>query len=99
MVVAYAELHAVSNFTFLRGASHPEELVARAAQLNYSALAITDECSLAGVVRVGDQAAQVGVPAPILREQDDRRGRLVVVHGHLRAHDERHAPRLRPRSR
>ena len=48
---AYAELHCLSNFTFLRGASHPEELVARAARLGYSALAITDECSLAGVVR------------------------------------------------
>ena len=48
---AYAELHAVSNFTFLRGASHPEELVARAANLGYAALALTDECSLAGVVR------------------------------------------------
>lgn len=47
----YAELHAVSNFTFLRGASHPEELVAQAAALGYSALAITDECSLAGIVR------------------------------------------------
>jgi len=47
----YAELHCVSNFTFLRGASHPDELVARAARLGYTALAITDECSLAGVVR------------------------------------------------
>ncbi|BAU47352.1 DNA polymerase [Sulfurifustis variabilis] len=48
---AYAELHCLSNFSFLRGASHPEELVARAKQLGYSALALTDECSLAGVVR------------------------------------------------
>ena len=48
---AYAELQCVSNFSFLRGASHPEQLVARAAALGYSALAITDECSLAGVVR------------------------------------------------
>jgi error-prone DNA polymerase len=47
----YAELHCVSNFTFLRGASHPEELIARAAVLGYTALALTDECSLAGVVR------------------------------------------------
>ncbi|TMG76110.1 MAG: PHP domain-containing protein, partial [Betaproteobacteria bacterium] len=43
----YAELHALSNFSFLRGASHPEELVARAHALGYSALALTDECSLA----------------------------------------------------
>ncbi len=47
----YAELHCISNFTFLRGASHPEELVQRAAELGYAALAVTDECSLAGVVR------------------------------------------------
>jgi error-prone DNA polymerase len=48
---AYAELHCLSNFSFLRGASHPEELVRRAAELGYTALAITDECSLAGVAR------------------------------------------------
>ena len=48
---AFAELHAVSNFSFLRGASHPEELVERAWQLGYAAIAITDECSVAGVVR------------------------------------------------
>jgi error-prone DNA polymerase len=48
---AYAELHCLSNFSFLRGASHPEELVARALEQGYAALAITDECSLAGVVR------------------------------------------------
>jgi error-prone DNA polymerase len=47
----YAELHCLSNFSFLRGASHPEELVARAAALGYAALALTDECSLAGIVR------------------------------------------------
>ena len=41
---AYAELHCLSNFTFLRGASHPEELVQRAAALGYRALALTDEC-------------------------------------------------------
>jgi error-prone DNA polymerase len=47
----YAELHCVTNFTFLRGASHPQELVEQAALLGYTALAITDECSVAGVVR------------------------------------------------
>jgi error-prone DNA polymerase len=47
----YAELHCVSNFTFLRGASHPQELVERASELGYTAIAITDECSVAGVVR------------------------------------------------
>jgi error-prone DNA polymerase len=47
----YAELHCLTNFSFLRGASRPEELVQRAAELGYTALAITDECSVAGVVR------------------------------------------------
>ena len=58
----YAELHAISNFTFLRGASHPEELVRRAAGLGYAALALTDECSLAGVVRAHRAAREVGLP-------------------------------------
>jgi len=47
----YAELHCLSNFSFLRGASHPEELIERAVALGYRALALTDECSFAGVVR------------------------------------------------
>jgi error-prone DNA polymerase len=47
----YAELHALSNFSFLRGASHPEELLGRAEELGYAALALTDECSFAGLVR------------------------------------------------
>jgi error-prone DNA polymerase len=47
----YAELHCLSNFTFLRGASHPHELIEQADALGYSALAITDECSVAGTVR------------------------------------------------
>ena len=47
----YAELHCITNFTFLRGASHPQELVVQADMLGYTALAITDECSVAGVVR------------------------------------------------
>ena len=59
---AYAELHCLSNFTFLRGASHPEELVQRAAELGYSALAITDECSLAGVVRAHMAAKDCKLP-------------------------------------
>ena len=51
MLPDYAELYCLSNFTFLRGASHPEELVERAQALGYAALAITDECSVAGAVR------------------------------------------------
>jgi error-prone DNA polymerase len=57
----YAELHCLSNFTFLRGASHAEELVERAHELNYTALAITDECSLAGIVRAHMAAQKYGL--------------------------------------
>jgi error-prone DNA polymerase len=57
----YAELHCLSNFSFLRGASHPEELVERASALGYSALAITDECSVAGVVRAHVAAKKLGL--------------------------------------
>jgi error-prone DNA polymerase len=58
---AYAELHCISNFTFLRGASHPEELVRRAAELGYSAIALTDECSVAGVVRAHMTARETNI--------------------------------------
>jgi error-prone DNA polymerase len=58
----YAELHALTNFSFLRGASRPEELVLEALRLKYRALAITDECSLAGVVRAHVAAKQCGLP-------------------------------------
>jgi error-prone DNA polymerase len=57
---AYAELHCLSNFSFLRGASQPAELVKRARELGYTALAITDECSLAGVVRAHTAARDLG---------------------------------------
>ncbi|WP_408468700.1 PHP domain-containing protein, partial [Paraburkholderia graminis] len=62
MLPAYAELFCLSNFSFLRGASHAEELAERAAQLGYSALAITDECSLAGVVRAHVAAKEAKLP-------------------------------------
>jgi len=58
---AYAELHCLSNFSFLRGASHPEELVEQAAAQGYGALALTDECSLAGVVRAHLAAKAAGL--------------------------------------
>ncbi|ANB73647.1 error-prone DNA polymerase [Paraburkholderia phytofirmans OLGA172] len=62
MLPAYAELFCFSNFTFLHGASHAEELSERAAQLGYSALAVTDECSLAGVVRAHVAAKKAKLP-------------------------------------
>ncbi|MCD2513359.1 error-prone DNA polymerase [Comamonas endophytica] len=58
---AYAELRCISNFTFLRGASQPDELVKRAKALGYGALALTDECSLAGIVRAHVAAKQEGI--------------------------------------
>jgi error-prone DNA polymerase len=61
----YAELFCFSNFTFLRGASHAEELAERAAQLGYAGLAITDECSLAGVVRAHVAAKEAKLPLVI----------------------------------
>ncbi|MCG2582943.1 error-prone DNA polymerase [Massilia sp. TS11] len=71
----YAELFCMSNFSFLRGASHAEELAARAAQLGYKALAITDECSLAGVVRAHAEAKRAGLPF------------IVGAHFHLQRRD------------
>ncbi len=58
---AYAELHCRTNFSFLEGASHPGELVGRAAELGYEALAITDACSVAGVVRAHEAAREQGL--------------------------------------
>jgi len=51
MKISYSALHCLTNFSFLRGASHAEQLVARAIELGYSAIAITDECSVSGMVR------------------------------------------------
>ncbi|MFQ6004191.1 MAG: error-prone DNA polymerase [Woeseia sp.] len=65
-MTAYAELHAISNFTFLRGASHPEELVETATALGYAALAITDECSVSGIVRAHVAARDAGLEKLII---------------------------------
>ncbi len=57
----YAELQATSNFTFLRGGSHPDELVRQAARLGLSAIAIADRNSLAGIVRAHQAAKDAGI--------------------------------------
>lgn len=76
----YAELHAVSNFTFLRGASHPEELVETAVKLGYEALAITDECSMSGIVRAHSAAKASGLRKLIIgSELMLQSGRKLVV--------------------
>ena len=59
-MTAYAELQAASNFSFLRGAAHPDELVERAKELGLTALALTDRNSLAGVVRAHSAAKEAG---------------------------------------
>lgn len=60
-LAGYAELHCLTNYSFLRAASHPDELVQRAVDLGYNALAITDRHSLAGVVRAHAAAKPLGL--------------------------------------
>ena len=69
---AYAELHCLTNFSFQRGASNPEEMVERAYQLGYAALAITDECSVAGIVRA--HVALRDLPAKLDEYERDHPG-------------------------
>jgi error-prone DNA polymerase len=57
----YVELHCKSNFSFLEGASHPDELVERAAEIGYAGMALTDRESLAGVVRGSTPAKELGL--------------------------------------
>ena len=77
--VRYAELHARSNFTFLTGASHPEELVESAHALGLSALAITDVNTLAGVVRAHVEAKTRGLPLIIGSEVQFQAGPRAVL--------------------
>ncbi len=60
-MTAYAELQVTSNFSFLRGGAHPEELVLRAAELGHHAIALTDRNTLAGVVRGHVAAKEAGI--------------------------------------
>jgi len=60
--VPYAELHCHSNFSFLDGASHPEELVEEAARLGLTALALTDHDGFYGIVRFAEAAAALQIP-------------------------------------
>ena len=80
----YVELRCISNFTFLRGASAPDELVERAKELGYQGLAITDECSLAGVVRAHVAAKEVGLPLLLgsqfcIQPRDDSEAAFALV--------------------
>ncbi len=85
----YAELCCQSCYSFLHGASHPDELVERAARLGYHALALTDECSLAGVVKAHVAAREQGLKLLIGSLMKLRDGGAVVVlasgrHGYAR---------------
>lgn len=77
--MSYAELTCISNFTFQYGASHAQELVRRAKQLNYAALAITDECSLAGIVRAHEAAVEEKIPLIVGSYFRCEHGRLVLL--------------------
>jgi len=78
--MSYAELHCLSCYSFLRSASHPHELVERAAMLGYRALAITDECSFAGVVKAHVAAKAAGIQLIIGSELNLEEGiRLVAL--------------------
>ena len=79
MSAGYAELHCLSNFTFLRGASHPEELIAQAHALGYRGLALTDECSVAGIVRAHVAARERGFALVVGSEFSTADGPRVVV--------------------
>ena len=84
----YAELHCRTNFSFQVGASHAEELVARAHALGYTALAITDECSVAGLVRAHAEAKKLGLKllagSEFMLDGGDGRFRLIALAHNLK---------------
>ena len=85
----YAELVCCSNFSFQYGASHPLELVQRAKDLGYAALAIADECSLAGVVRAHEAAKAVGIKLIVGSQfRLDAGDRLVLLAPNHEAHSQ-----------
>ncbi len=79
MTAEYAELHCLSNFSFQRGASSARELFERAVRLGYRALAITDECTLAGIVRAWQASKEVGLPLIIGSEVQIEGGLKLVL--------------------
>ncbi len=79
MSIDYAELHCLSNFSFQRGASSALELFQRAKKQGYQALAITDECTLAGIVRAWQAAKSVELPLIIGSEIRIENGPKLVL--------------------
>ena len=89
MSATYAELHCLSNFSFQRGASSAEELFARAKQQGYQALAITDECTLAGIVRAWQASLKVELPLIVGSEVRIENGpKLVLLVENLRGYQQ-----------
>ncbi len=101
-VVPYAELHCHTNFSFLDGASHPEELAVEAARLGLEALAVTDHNGFYGVVRFAEAAKAVGLATVFGTEitLTARRDGSLLEHSVARS-ETRHADadRHRPRPR
>jgi error-prone DNA polymerase len=79
MSLKYAELHCLSNFSFQRGASSAKELFERAAQHGYRALAITDECTLAGIVRAWQASKEAELPLIVGSEFSIEAGPKLVL--------------------
>ncbi|MBY6222990.1 error-prone DNA polymerase [Ferrimonas balearica] len=75
----FAQLRSASNYSFLQGASHPDELVQQAAELGYDALALTDECSLAGVVKAHMAAKSAGLKLIVGSEFVQDQDRLILL--------------------
>ncbi|MDB6048025.1 MAG: polymerase alpha subunit [Pseudomonas sp.] len=75
----YVELHCLSNFSFQRGASSAKELFERAQRHGYQALAITDECTLAGIVRAWQASRETGLPMITGSEMRIEHGPAVVL--------------------
>src|SRR5580692_1234560 len=82
---AYAELQVTSNFSFLRGGSHPNELVEQAAALGLAAIAITDRNSLAGIVRAHQAAKEAGIHLVVGVQLDLRDGMSLLAYPEDRA--------------
>jgi len=59
--IGYSELHCLSNYSFLRGASHPHELIIEAKKQGYHSIAITDECSFSGIVKAWAEAKKQSI--------------------------------------
>ncbi|GAA5444254.1 error-prone DNA polymerase [Microbulbifer sp. NBRC 101763] len=93
----YAELFCQSNFSFLQGASHPWELIQEAYNLGYSALAITDECSLSGIVRAYKELENINLSQENSKDRKKRETPFKLICGsYLRLQDGGKAVLLAP---